>query len=66
MVITEVIVGDSGVLRCLIVNVPNILSNIQQILEKLLYWIELDCTGVPNDVAGDCILPVYNLLRRII
>ena len=21
---------------------------------ELLYWIELDCTGVPNKLAGDC------------
>ena len=25
-----------------------------EFIAEVLYWIDLDCTGVPNEVAGDC------------
>ena len=29
-------------------------------MSELLYWIALDCTGVPNEVAGECIYSIYS------
>lgn len=25
-------------------------------MAELLYWIALDCTGIPNEVGGECML----------
>lgn len=34
-----------------------------QFIDELLYWIEVDCTGGPNEVAGNSI---YSLIMTII
>ena len=31
-----------------------------EFMAELLYWIALDCTGVPNEVVGECIYTVYD------
>lgn len=31
-------------------------------MEELLYWIESDCTVVPNEVVGDCITTIIEKL----
>ena len=31
----------------------------KRFMGDLLYWIELDFTGVPNEVAGDCTYRIH-------
>ena len=38
--------------------------NVESIAE-LLYWIELDCTGVPIKEASECMCPIKMMMKMI-